>query len=237
MGKRSTEPSLGRTEKTTESAGQSRLGAGFLCKPLCGARNAPTMDFMIEIRIHGRGGQGVVTASDLMAMAAYKEGHHAQAFPSFGSERMGAPVVSYCRVSDEEIRSHEPILEPDIIIVQDPTLLAVMDVFSGLKPGGYALINTSKTVQDLGLEGLLDITDDDKVQTVPATDIARKKLGRPLPNAALLGAMAALTGIVDLESVEEAIQTRFPGKIGKSNAAAAHAAHDYVKGAENGKTA
>lgn len=192
---------------------------------------------MIEIRIHGRGGQGVVTASDLMAMAAFKEGHHAQAFPSFGSERMGAPVVSYCRVSDEEIRTREPILEPDIIIVQDPTLLSVMDVFSGLKPGGYALINTTKTVEDLGLEGLLDITDADKVKTVPASDIAKEHLGRPLPNAALLGALAGLTGIVDIESVEEAIGQRFPGRIGKANSDAAQAAHDFVKGTEDGTAA
>lgn len=195
------------------------------------------MENMIEIRIHGRGGQGVVTASDLMAMAAYKEGHDAQAFPSFGSERMGAPVVSYCRVSDEEIRTREPILEPDIIIVQDPTLLSVMDVFSGLKPGGHALINTTKTVEELGLEGLLDVTSADKVQTVPASDIARENLGRPLPNAALLGAMAALTGIVDIESVEEAIMQRFGGRIGKANGKAARAAYDFVKGNEDGKAA
>ena len=96
---------------------------------------------MTEIRIHGRGGQGVVTAADLMAYAAFADGHHAQAFPSFGSERTGAPVVSYCRIMDKEIRSREPILEPDVVIVQDPTLLAVMDPFSGLKSDGYALVN------------------------------------------------------------------------------------------------
>ena len=163
---------------------------------------------MVEIRIHGRGGQGVVTASDLVAMAAFKEGHHAQAFPSFGSERTGAPVVSYCRVEDEVIRSREPVLEPDIIIVQDPTLLAVMDVFAG--------------------EG--------RAVTVPASEIAREKLGRPLPNAALLGAMAAMTGLVDITSVEEAIKTRFHGRVGDSNAAAARAAYDFVKESADAET-
>ena len=184
---------------------------------------------MVEIRIHGRGGQGVVTASDLVAMAAFHEGHHAQAFPSFGSERTGAPVVSYCRVEDREIRSREPVLEPDIIIVQDPTLLTVMDVFSGLKPGGYALINSSKTLEELELEDVLKKTDADHLVTVPAAELAREHLGRPLPNAALLGAMSALTGLVDIASVEGAIKQRFHGRLGDSNSAAARAAYDYVK--------
>ena len=184
---------------------------------------------MVEIRIHGRGGQGVVTASDLVAMAAFHEGHHAQAFPSFGSERTGAPVVSYCRVEDREIRSREPVLEPDIIIVQDPTLLTVMDVFSGLKPGGYALINSSKTLEELELEDVLKKTDTDHLVTVPASELAREHLGRPLPNAALLGAMSALTGLVDIASVEGAIKQRFHGRLGDSNSAAARAAYDYVK--------
>ena len=184
---------------------------------------------MVEIRIHGRGGQGVVTASDLVAMAAFHEGHHAQAFPSFGSERTGAPVVSYCRVEDREIRSREPVLEPDIIIVQDPTLLTVMDVFSGLKPGGYAHINSSKTLEELELEDVLKKTDADHLVTVPASELAREHLGRPLPNAALLGAMSALTGLVDIASVEGAIKQRFHGRLVDSNSAAARAAYDYVK--------
>ena len=184
---------------------------------------------MVEIRIHGRGGQGVVTASDLVAMAAFHEGHHAQAFPSFGSGPTGAPVVSYCRVEDREIRSREPVLEPDIIIVQDPTLLTVMDVFSGLKPGGYALINSSKTLEELELEDVLKKTDADHLVTVPASELAREHLGRPLPNAALLGAMSALTGLVDIASVEGAIKQRFHGRLGDSNSAAARAAYDYVK--------
>ncbi|WRS30832.1 2-oxoacid:acceptor oxidoreductase family protein [Actinomycetaceae bacterium MB13-C1-2] len=188
---------------------------------------------MVEIRIHGRGGQGVVTASDMVAMAAFKEGHHAQAFPSFGSERTGAPVVSFCRVSDSEIRTREPVLEPDIVIVQDPTLLSVMDVFSGMKPDGYALINTGRSVQELRDEGLIDTAVGDKIITVPASEIAREHVGRPLPNAALLGAMAAYTKLVDISSVEDAIHQRFKGRLGDSNASAARAAYDFVKESGN----
>ena len=131
---------------------------------------------MTEIRIHGRGGQGVVTAADLMAYAAFADGHHAQAFPSFGSERTGAPVVSYCRIMDKEIRSREPILEPDVVIVQDPTLLAVMDPFSGLKSDGYALVNSTKTATELGLQELEERLLKGHFVSMPATDIAENSL-------------------------------------------------------------
>lgn len=184
---------------------------------------------MVEIRVHGRGGQGVVTASDLIAYAAFADGHHAQAFPSFGSERTGAPVVSYCRIEDQEIRSREPILEPDIVIVQDPTLLAIMDPFSGLKSDGYALVNSQKTSKELGVEDLEARLPKGHFISMPASEIALENLGRPLPNAVLLGGMAALTGIVKLDSVENAIRDRFKGKVGDSNVAAASIAYDYVK--------
>lgn len=186
---------------------------------------------MVEIRIHGRGGQGVVTAADLLAMAAFKEGHYAQAFPSFGSERTGAPVVSYCRISDDPIRSREPVLDPDIVIVQDPTLLPVMDVFSGLKPGGYLVINTGKDIAELGE------LPDAEVLAVPASEIARKNVGRPLPNAALLGALAALTGQWELENVEEAIRHRWQGRVGIGNAAAAAEAYAMVKAQKEAQVA
>ena len=104
-----------------------------------------------QIRIHGRGGQGVVTAAELLSVAAFDEGRHAQAFPSFGSERSGAPVVSFCRVSDHPIRIREPIAEPDALIVQDPTLLHQVDLFAGLDADGYLLINTSRNFEELGL--------------------------------------------------------------------------------------
>src|SRR3954469_8264396 len=97
---------------------------------------------MFSVRFHGRGGQGVVTAAELLAAAAFSEGKHAQAFPSFGSERMGAPVMSFCRIDDREIRLREPVIEPDALIIQDPTLLHQVDLFKGLKRDGYIIINS-----------------------------------------------------------------------------------------------
>src|SRR6187402_2388395 len=109
---------------------------------------------MFEARVHGRGGQGVVTAAELLSVAAFREGRHAQAFPTFGSERTGAPVVAFCRISDQPIEIHEPIAFPDGVIVQDPTLLHQVRVFDGMRDDAYLLINTSKTAADLGLEEL-----------------------------------------------------------------------------------
>lgn len=192
---------------------------------------------MVEVRIHGRGGQGVVTAADMMAMAAFKDGHHAQAFPSFGSERTGAPVVSYCRIRDVAIRTREPVLEPDLIVVQDPTLLAIMDVFSGLRPDGYALVNSTKPLEELGLGDLRERYRPGRILTLPASDIAREHLGRPLPNAVLLGGVAALTQIVSLQSVLAAIAERFTGKVAASNQAAAQAAYDQIKAARQARDA
>ena len=106
---------------------------------------------MFEVRIHGRGGQGVVTATEMLSIAAFEEGRHAQAFPSFGSERTGAPVVAFCRIADKEIRSREPVMKPDALIIQDPTLLRQIDVFAGLKTNGFVLINTKSTFEELGL--------------------------------------------------------------------------------------
>ena len=180
---------------------------------------------MLQIRIHGRGGQGVVTAAELLSVAAFLEGRHAQAFPSFGSERTGAPVVAFCRIDDRAIRSHEPIANPDALIVQDPTLLHQVDVFGGLRDRGAALVNTGRSIEELGLAGL---TTRFRLHTVPATDLAREHLGRPIPSAALLGAFAALTGAVRIDSVAAAIGERFAGTIATGNVAAARAAHDLV---------
>ncbi|MGZ6869742.1 MAG: 2-oxoacid:acceptor oxidoreductase family protein, partial [Frankiaceae bacterium] len=118
---------------------------------------------------------------------------------------------------------------PDALVIQDPTLLHQVDVFGGLVAGGCVLINSGKTPDALGLADLTDRIGRDRVLTVPATDIARAHLGRPLPNAVLLGAFAAFVGVVSLESVEAAIRRRFPGPIGERNAAGAVAAHDYVR--------
>jgi pyruvate ferredoxin oxidoreductase gamma subunit len=183
---------------------------------------------MFQIRIHGRGGQGVVTGAEMLSVAAFLEGRHAQAFPSFGSERTGAPVVAFCRIADKQIRLREPILEPDCLIVQDPTLFKVIDVFAGLRPDGFLLVNTNKTFADLHIDKVADSLPKGQAMTVPATELALKHVGRPLPNAALLGAFAALTKLVHLESVKRAIEEAFPGKTGAANTAAAAEAYEFV---------
>ena len=111
---------------------------------------------MLQIRLHGRGGQGVVTAAEMLTLAAFYEGHHAQAFPSFGSERTGAPVVAYARIDNQEIRTHEPIQQPNVVIVQDKTLLASVDVFAGLDADGFAIINSKDAPEVVVPELILD---------------------------------------------------------------------------------
>jgi pyruvate ferredoxin oxidoreductase gamma subunit len=187
---------------------------------------------VFQVRIHGRGGQGVVTAAELVSVAAFQEGKHAQAFPSFGSERMGAPVVAFCRIDDKEIRAREPIAAPDVVIVQDPTLLHAADVFDGLNPQGFVLLNTAKSLKALGIDEFLQRFGECRWQTVPATELALTHVGRPIPNAALLGSLAALTGAVGLEAVEAAIRARFPGAVGEKNVEAAGAAYALVASAD-----
>src|SRR5690242_9970763 len=156
---------------------------------------------MFQIRVHGRGGQGVVTAAELLSVAAFADGLHAQAFPSFGSERTGAPVVAFCRLDTRPIRTREPVLAPDALVIVDPTLVHQVDVFAGVNPSGYVLINSSRDLEGLGLGELRTRLADAHLRTVPATELAREHLGRPLPNAALLGAFAALTGKLRIDSV------------------------------------
>jgi pyruvate ferredoxin oxidoreductase gamma subunit len=183
---------------------------------------------MFQVRIHGRGGQGVVTAAELLAVAAFDEGRYAQAFPSFGSERMGAPVVSYCRIDDHPIRTREPVMEPDALIIQDVTLIHQVDLFAGLSPDGYLLVNTARTLEELGLGAVGRQLPPDHLANCPATDIALEQLGRPLPNAALIAGFAALTGMLALASVDQAIRQRFPGAVGERNVVAATAAFRHV---------
>jgi len=183
---------------------------------------------MLQVRIHGRGGQGVVTAAEMLSVAAFKQGHYAQAFPSFGSERTGAPVVAFCRIDDRDIRLREPILAPDVLIVQDPTLLQQVDVFQGLRPDGYVLINSKRSFDELGLGDISLRFRPERLITVPATEIALKHVGRPLPNAVLLGGFAALCGVITLEAVAQAIRDRFESKVAQNNVAAAGAAFEYV---------
>ena len=184
---------------------------------------------MLQIRIHGRGGQGVVTAAELLSVAAFEQGRHAQAFPSFGSERTGAPVVAFCRISDTAIRLREPILAPDVLIVQDATLLHQVDVFQGLQPDGYVLINSRRSFHELGLADIEARYQAQRLITVPATEIAIRHLGRPLPNAVLLGGFAALSGLITLDAVAHAIRDKFSGAVAEGNVAAASEAHDFVQ--------
>ena len=183
---------------------------------------------MFQVRIHGRGGQGIVTAAEMLSLAAFDEGRHAQAFPSFGSERNGAPVVSFCRIDDRPIRLREPVAEPDALLIQDPTLLHQVDVFAGLKPDGYMLINTAKTFGELGLAEFVAGFRRERLLTVPASDLAREHTGRPVANAALLGGFAALSGLLSLESVARAIRQKLPARIAEGNVTAAERAHAWV---------
>jgi pyruvate ferredoxin oxidoreductase gamma subunit len=177
---------------------------------------------VFNVRFHGRGGQGVVTAAEMLSVAAFDSGRHAQAFPTFGSERTGAPVVSFCRIDDAPIRFHEPIDTPHAVVIQDPTLLHVVPVLQGVTPSTYVLVNTARTPEELGIAGA------GRVTTLPATDLARQVLGRPLPNTALLGALAGLTGVVSLDAVVDAIRQRFEGPVADANVEAAVRAHEEV---------
>lgn len=170
-----------------------------------------------------------MTAAELLSLAAFDEGRHAQAFPSFGSERMGAPVVSFCRIDDREIRTREPVSEPDALIVQDPTLLHQVDVFGGLRPDGYVLINSARSFDELGLGEWTRGFRHEHLLTVPAGEISREHVGQTRPNAALLGGLAALTGVVSLEAVVKAIDDRFKGRIAAGNVAAAKACFEHVR--------
>ena len=183
---------------------------------------------MFQIRLHGRGGQGVVTAAEMLALAGFMEGHKAQAFPSFGSERTGAPDVAFARLSSVEIRLREPIQEPDVVLIQDRTLLESVPVFSGLQPEGYVLINSSRSPEELGLEDLIKQLPKGHVMSVPATNYALESLGRPLPGAGMLAGFAAITGSMKLESVQKAYAVKFAGRIAEANAEIARLAYEAV---------
>ncbi|MDZ7577425.1 MAG: 2-oxoacid:acceptor oxidoreductase family protein [Candidatus Nanopelagicales bacterium] len=183
---------------------------------------------MFQVRVHGRGGQGVVTAAELLSVAAFKGGRFAQAFPNFGSERTGAPVVSYCRISDKPIRIREPIIVPDALVIQDVTLLHSVDLLSGFPQKGYVIVNTNKSFEDLGLGEFAAAHDPERLVTVPATEIAMRHVGRPLPNAVLLGGLATMIREVSLEDVVEAISERFREDVARANEAGAREAYDHV---------
>jgi len=171
---------------------------------------------MIEVRLHGRGGQGAVTAAELMAVAVTEDGRFAQAFPFFGVERTGAPVQAFCRIDEKPVRVHQNVYAPDIVIVLDASLLPVVDVCSGLKKGGTVIVNTKKPKDEIALGGCSH----GRVFTVDATGIAHKRLGRPIVNTAMLGAFAKVTGLVHIDALKRAIRHRFSGELAEKNIAA-----------------
>ena len=167
---------------------------------------------MIEIRVHGRGGQGAVTSTELIAVAAINEGKYAQAFPSFGPERRGAPVTAFVRISDAPIRTREKVYAPDVVIVLDPTILKIVDVTAGLKKTGMVILNTAKEEKEIrksfGIKA--------KLATVDATGIAMKHLGRPITNTTMLGALIKASGVVNIKSMKKPLMKRF-GRIAERN--------------------
>jgi pyruvate ferredoxin oxidoreductase gamma subunit len=178
---------------------------------------------MIEIRIHGRGGQGNVAAAELLSIAAFHDGKYSQAFPSFGAERVGAPVQAFVRIDDRRIRVREEVRNPDYIIVQDMYLLETVPVLDGLKPDGLILVNSTMAPEELKLKTSAT------VETIPATEIAIEIIGRPIPNAIMIGAFCSITGLVSLEAVQRAIMEKFPGPVGENNVAALERAHEIIE--------
>lgn len=171
----------------------------------------------------------MVTAAEVLSVAAFIEGKHAQAFPSFGSERMGAPVMAFCRIDDRAIRLREPVVHPHALIIQDSTLLTQVDLFSGLREEGFILINSMQSFEELGIGEFVKKFPGHHVCTLPAAEIARKHLGKPLPNAVMLGGFAAMTRQVKLQSVQEALRERFSDPLGEKNAGAAAEAYAAVE--------
>jgi len=176
-----------------------------------------------ELRLHGRGGQGVVTAAELIAQAAFADGKYALAFPSFGSERMGAPVQSFVRISETPIRARNQVYEPDYLIVLDATLIGSIDITAGLKPDGLLIIDTEKG------PGELKLNTSARIMTIPATRIAMEIIGRPIQNTTLLGYFAAVTGLISIDGVKKAIEHRFPAAIALRNIAAVEKAFSLAR--------
>lgn len=189
---------------------------------------------VLEIRWHGRGGQGAKTAAAMVAEVAVEAGKHAQAAPEYGAEREGAPIRAYTRISDGDIRVHDAIYYPDIVVVLDETLLETQNVDSGLSEDGLLLVNTRRSPGEvraaLGVEGR-------RIYTIDATSLALEEIGRPIPNTVMIGALCAVTGAVDAEEIKKSIEKKLGGKLSedmlKGNIRAVDRAFEEVK-SENG---
>ncbi len=184
------------------------------------------MKKILEVRWHGRGGQGAWTASELLARTAIYEGKYIQSFPEFGPERMGAPVTAFTRISTEPIKIHCAVYGPDVVAVLDPTLLRTVPVTSGIGEEGIIIINSKDDPAEV--RKTLK-TEKGKVWAIPATEIAIKILGMPITNTAMLGAVARATGIVSLESVEKTVKERFKLDIAEKNFAIIKEAYQEAK--------
>jgi pyruvate ferredoxin oxidoreductase gamma subunit len=185
---------------------------------------------MIEIRIHGRGGQGAKSASQLIVEAAMDQGKQIQAFPEYGPERTGAPMKTYARISDHPITTYEPVIEPDTVLVIDPTLIGQVDVASGMHKDSILIVNTTESPGEIrkktGFSG--------KVYTVDATGISIKRVGRNLPNTPMIGALIKVTGVVKMKYITQRVEGMFLKKIGRektdANIQAIRDAYEEVKG-------
>ena len=178
---------------------------------------------MKEIRLHGRGGQGAVLAAELLVVAAFEDGRYGQAFPAFGGERRGAAVQAFFRMDERPVRVRYGVNKPDYVIILDHTLPAMVDVLSGLKPGGLVFLESEKSPEDLTW------STEAQVYAVPARRIAMEVFGNPMVNPVMLGAWTAATGEVSLKAIQNAYQHRFPGAIGEKNCRAVQMGYDYIK--------
>ncbi len=180
---------------------------------------------MVEVRIHGRGGQGAVTSAELLALAAIEEGKFAQAMPSFGPERRGAPVIAYLRISEKEpIRIRSVIIQPDIVVILDPSLLKIIDFTAGLNKKGIVVINTSRSPEEIKTNFQIK----SRLAKVDATKIARETLGVPITNTTMMGALIRVTGLVGLASLTGPIQRRFSVKLAERNLKAVERAYQEI---------
>jgi len=167
-----------------------------------------------EIRWHGRAGQGVITSSRLLAQAALLEGKHVQAFPEFGPERLGAPISGFTRISDEVIETRSQIYNPELVVVLDPSLLAIVNVTRGLLENGKVILNSPNPAGEMASKLSIDKS---RVRTIDATHLAMEIAGRPIVNTAMLGALVKVAALTSLSSIESAIKDRFAGSLGEKN--------------------
>lgn len=179
---------------------------------------------MIEVRWHGRGGQGAVTSVELLAVAAIGVGKYAQGFPSFGPERRGAPVAAFSRIDEKKIKVRSGIYQPDVVVVLDSSLIGLVNVTEGLKPNGILIVNTQKSPEEVKKE----LTFSGTTATVDATGIARKEMGVPIANTTMLGALLKMIGIMDIDAMKEPVEHRF-GRIAQKNLAAMKRAYEEIK--------